>query len=79
MGKHTADTPPDDVDLSISTRGLSATEIAAVTAVVTAAVHEQAVDAAQSDESGRSAWDVSARRLRSPLTPGIGAWQRAVR
>jgi len=77
MGKHAAPSDADAVDLVISTPRLSATEIAAVTAVVTAAVHEQASDEAQQTEPVRSAWEVSLRQMRTPLTPGPGAWQRS--
>jgi len=78
MGKHSASSGTDAVDLVISTPGLSATEIAAVTAVLTAAVNEQASDESQQNEPARSAWELSLRQLRTPLTPGPGAWQRGV-
>lgn len=77
MGKHAANGQTDAFDLAFSTRGLSATEIAAVTAVIAAAVHEQASDEAQIAEPAVSAWQLSARPMRMPLTPGPGAWRNA--
>jgi hypothetical protein len=77
VGKHTAGTSSDAVDITYHTRGLSETEIAAVTAVITAAVHEQSHDGAHGAEPTPSAWELSARRMRTSLMPGPGAWVHA--
>jgi hypothetical protein len=65
---------PDEGDITFVTRGVTAAEIAAVTAVLTAALAEKAADRAVSSR-GPSAWQRSQRPLRSPLTPGNGAWR----
>ncbi len=61
--------------IRIVSHGADATDIAAVTAVLTAALDELA--AAQAAEGGVtvSAWQRSQRQLRAPLTPGAGAWR----
>jgi hypothetical protein len=66
----------DPSQIRFVTRGVTPEEIAAVTAVLTAAAAEQA--AAERDArpvAGPDAWARSQRRLRSPLTPGPGAWR----
>ncbi|GAB3384882.1 hypothetical protein GCM10027568_01290 [Humibacter soli] len=76
MAKHRAASELDASQIVFTTPGLSDTEIAAVTAVLTAAVHEQAAgDEPQSDESVQSAWQQSQRALRAPLHRGVGAWR----
>jgi hypothetical protein len=45
-------------------------EIAAVTAVLTAALDELAGASRRSNETGRTAWQVSQRPIRSPLAHG---------
>jgi hypothetical protein len=49
-------------------------EVAAVTAVVTAALEELADQNARI-ESGPSAWQQSQRNIRATLRPGAGAWR----
>ena len=65
----------DEGDITFVTRGVTADEIAAVTAVLTAALAEQAADHAVSTRRGPSAWQRSQRPLRGPVTPGNGAWR----
>jgi hypothetical protein len=65
----------DQGDMAFVTRGVTADEIAAVTAVLTAALAEQAADHAVRTRRGPSAWEHSQRPLRTPLTPGYGAWR----
>jgi hypothetical protein len=58
-------------DIRFVTQGLSPEEIAAVTAVLTAALNEQAQAAdARIDEPRQSEWQRSARGLRRPLHGG---------
>ena len=62
-------------DLIVLTPGVTPQEVAAVTAVLVAAIAEQ--KGATTENPGRipDAWERSRRSLRSPLTPGIGAWR----
>lgn len=48
----------------------TADEIAAVTAVLTAALDELASASRRSNETGRTAWQVSQRPVRAPLAHG---------
>lgn len=60
--------------IRVVSKNATDSEIAAVTAVLTAALDELA--AAQNGESPTvSAWQRSQRALRAPLTPGAGAWR----
>ncbi len=60
--------------IRVISKSATDSEIAAVTAVLTAALDELA--AAQNGESPTvSAWQRSQRALRTPLTPGAGAWR----
>lgn len=72
-----ASTPPvtETSAIRIVSHGADAADVAAVTAVLTAALDELA--AAQAAEGGVtvSAWQRSQRQLRTPLTPGAGAWR----
>jgi hypothetical protein len=66
----------DAENIRIVTRGVTPEEVAAVTAVLTAAMAE--AEAAARDarpEAGPDAWARSQRSLRTPLTPGVGAWR----
>ncbi|KRC52208.1 hypothetical protein ASE16_03975 [Leifsonia sp. Root227] len=66
----------DAENIRIVTRGVTPEEVAAVTAVLTAAMAE--AEAAARDarpETGPDAWARSQRSLRTPLTPGVGAWR----
>jgi hypothetical protein len=50
-------------------------EIAAVTAVLSAAVVEEAARAEAVSSEQPSAWQRSRRTMRMPLTPGPGQWR----
>ena len=65
----------DDSDITFLTGGVTPHEVAAVSAVLTAALAEQAADSAVRTRRGRSAWERSQRHLRTPLMPGHGAWR----
>ncbi len=65
----------DAGDITFVTRGVTADEVAAVTAVLTAAIAERAADGAVRSRRGPSAWERSQRALRTPLTPGDDAWR----
>lgn len=68
------DTGTGSPAIRVVSRGATDSEIAAVTAVLTAALDELAA-AGDADEShGPTAWQRSQRTLRTPLTPGPGAW-----
>ncbi|NEN06987.1 hypothetical protein G3T36_14070 [Diaminobutyricibacter tongyongensis] len=65
----------DAGEITFVTRGVTADEVAAVTAVLTAAIAERAADRAVRSPRGASAWERSQRALRSPLTPSDGSWR----
>lgn len=66
----------DAENIRFVTRGVTPEEVAAVTAVLTAAVAEaQAAAQDARPESGADAWARSQRALRTPLSPGSGAWR----
>ena len=50
-------------------------EVAAVTAVVTAALEEIAADHERDANTGASAWQHSQRAIRAPITRGIDTWR----
>ena len=54
----------------------TATELAAVTAVLTAMVEQADGQRMPVAMPSRSAWSLSQRPLRSPIVPGDGAWTR---
>ncbi|UAJ80538.1 hypothetical protein IT072_05800 [Leifsonia sp. ZF2019] len=66
----------DPSQIRFITRGVTAEEVAAVTAVLTAAAAEQAAAARDArPATGPDAWGRSQRSLRTPLSPGPGAWR----
>lgn len=69
----------DDTDHGVNVRIVSGAptpdEIAAVTAVITAAVVEESAAADAVPSSGPSAWQRSQRILRTPLMAGPGRWR----
>ena len=69
------DQPNADGGIAFVTRGVTPHEVAAVTAVLSAAIAEQAADHAVHGRRGPSAWERTQRPLRSPLAPGDGAWR----
>jgi hypothetical protein len=69
---------PDAVDpqLVFHTGNLDETEIAAITAVLTSVVQQQAAaDAAPRPTEAPSAWQRSQRSMRATLTPVPGTWR----
>lgn len=75
MAKHSAEAQVDASQLVFLTPGLSEDEVAAVTAVLTATLHEQATQQEPAAEASGSAWQRSQRSLRQPLVRGVGAWR----
>ena len=75
-------TTPDDaapaVDLRILTRGVTPEEAAAVTAVLVAAVAEEA-EHATAEKPARSEWSNPRRALRRPVEVGPGSWVHSAR
>ena len=66
----------DPSQLRFLTRGVTAEEVAAVTAVLAAAAAEQAAAAKEAQaEHGPDAWARTQRALRGELRPGAGAWR----
>ncbi|WP_022893654.1 acyl-CoA carboxylase epsilon subunit [Agromyces subbeticus] len=63
--------------LRFATRAVTADDAAAVTAVLLAALDEEADAAASVVEPGRSAWVRSGGAMRRPLDVGPGRWARA--
>jgi hypothetical protein len=74
MAKHSAEPEVDASQLVFHTPGLTAEEIAAVTAVLTAALNNQVRQEPAADAAS-SAWQRSQRTLRQPLVRGPGAWR----
>jgi hypothetical protein len=71
-----SESPLDPSQLRFLTPGVTPEEIAAVTAVLTAAAAEQAAAARDArPQRGPDAWARSQRQLRQPLVPGPGAWR----
>ncbi|MHA6667320.1 acyl-CoA carboxylase subunit epsilon [Homoserinimonas sp. A447] len=52
------------------------TEIAAVTAVLSALAEEGEGQRMSAEPAARSAWSLSQRQLRREIVPGPGAWNR---
>ncbi|WP_157487879.1 MULTISPECIES: acyl-CoA carboxylase subunit epsilon [unclassified Leifsonia] len=79
MGRHAATDRPDDAPeltgITFLTQGVTDEEAAAVTAVLSAMLAEEADGAATARPVGQSAWQRSQRALRQPLTPGAGQWR----
>lgn len=61
--------------LSIVSGNPTPAEIAAVTAVIASRLEEIDDDAQQEVANRVSAWQRSQRAVRSPLSPGFGAWR----
>ena len=74
MVRHSTQPEMDASQIVFHTRGLSEDEIAAVTAVLTAALREQTAQVGPTMDAHPSAWQRSARALRGPLERGDGAW-----
>jgi hypothetical protein len=67
---------PEPIEFTITTPGLAAEEIAAVTAVLQAALADTSAAAGETPASG---WQKSRRDLRTPIHPGPGEWRRATK
>jgi len=65
-------------DIRFVTRGVTDQEAAAVTAVILAALDEDAADAPAA-EPGRDRWVRSGGAMRSPIAVGPGNWERSGR
>jgi hypothetical protein len=63
-------------DIRVVSPSATPEDIAAVTVVVSQALAELAEELGAADGPEVSAWQRSQRQLRSPLTPGPGAWRR---
>jgi hypothetical protein len=74
MAKHSTEPEVDASQLVFRTPGLSEEEIAAVTAVLTAALREQTLQEPAADAAS-TAWQRSQRNLRQPLVRGPDAWR----
>jgi hypothetical protein len=61
--------------IRIVSTGADAADVAAVTAVLTAALDELAASQAADTATPISAWQRGQRQLRTPLMPGPGAWR----
>ncbi|MHA7987290.1 acyl-CoA carboxylase subunit epsilon [Rathayibacter sp. CAU 1779] len=74
MARHSTHTEVDASQIVFRTGGLTETEIAAVTAVLTATLREQAAHDEPSADAATTAWQRDQRNLRAPLLRGDGAW-----
>lgn len=68
----------DPSQVMFVTRGVTPIEAAAVTAVLRGLLQEESDDARSQPEKTRSAWEISQRSVRAPLTPGAGRWRSFV-
>ena len=50
-------------------------ELAAVTAVLSGVLEELSAEQGRRADSGPTAWEISQRPIRTPITPGPGAWR----
>ena len=57
------------------TRGVTHADVSAVTAVLRAVLQEESDSLRLAPALGQSAWQVSQRGIRLPLTPGHGRWR----
>ena len=69
-----SDANDEAVGIRIVTSNVTPEEIAAVTAVVQAALVESGELAGADDAPPASAWARGQRPIRTPLSPGRGAW-----
>jgi hypothetical protein len=67
-------TEADDA-IHFVTRGVSPTEAAAVSAVLTGLLHEESAMLRAKPSRRPSAWEASQRALRQPFVPGPGRWR----
>ncbi|WP_167136830.1 acyl-CoA carboxylase subunit epsilon [Diaminobutyricimonas sp. TR449] len=62
----------ENLDLRVTSGSPSGTELAATHAVLGAAVQQLSDETHRRKQTGRSAWDLSTRVLRTPLQPQSG-------
>jgi len=74
-----SDANDEAADIRIVTSNVTPEEIAAVTAVVQAALVESGELAGADDAAPVSAWARGQRPIRTPLSPGRGAWSASAR
>lgn len=67
---------PEAGAIRVVSRGATDSEIAAVTAVLTATLDELAAARDADGSAGPTSWQRSQRTLRTPLDRGPGAWGR---
>jgi hypothetical protein len=65
----------EPVDIAVVSGSPDAAELAAITAVLTAALEELAAEQGRRKSAGPSAWERSQRGLRRPVNPGPGQWR----
>jgi hypothetical protein len=76
VNESTAGTLPDsEAGIRVVGTRLSASELAAVTAVLEAAVEEEFEELHSAVTTAPSAWERSQRQLRGELRPAAGAWR----
>jgi hypothetical protein len=63
------------VDIRFESDGATATEIAAVTAVITGIVAELAAAESVHAYTPPTAWQHNQRPMRTPINPGPGVWR----
>jgi hypothetical protein len=68
-------TSQGQTDIRVTSSGATPEEIAAVTVVVEQALAELADELGAGSARGVSAWQRSQRSMRTPLSPGAGAWR----
>ena len=71
----TTDETPVEQSIRVTAGNPDDLELAAVTAVLTAALEELAAESGARKDAGPSAWERSQKSLRQPLSPGNGAWR----
>ena len=65
----------DEAQFTVLSGNPTATELAAVTAVLSQAIDELALDDAHTEPKRTSAWARSQRPIRRPLERGIDTWR----
>ena len=66
---------PGEVGIRVTSGNPDASELAAVTAVLTATLEELAAESGSRKLLGPSAWERSQRQVRAPVHPGNGVWR----
>jgi hypothetical protein len=67
--------PLAEADVVVLSGSPDATELAAITAVLSGVLEELAAEHGRESQTGPTAWQRSQRILRSPLHPGPGVWR----